>query len=142
MATFATTKLAHSPPAPSLMRMSASRWSSEDTDCGVPCTEPTNSALYTRGIVRGSVSGPRTSAPSTTWYACESISAPWWPSFPVITNRNWMFPLYPSSMSMPSSPQKRMLTYFMFTEPPKSSMPSSRLKATSMWSTVVPLPTE
>ena len=45
------------------------------------------------------------------------------------------------SVSIESSPTKSTEAYFTLTEPPKNSMPSSRLYATSMWSTLVAEPT-
>ena len=71
----------------------------------------------------------------------ESLSRPWWPCSPVIAKRNWPFPWYPSSVSKASSPAKRLERCLTFTVPPKNSKPSSSEKATSTWSTTVPLPT-
>ena len=66
---------------------------------------------------------------------------PWLPSSPVMAKRNWPLPWYPSSESKASSPTKRTESHLTLTVPPKNSKPSSRLKATSQCSTVVPEPT-
>src|SRR5688572_7915380 len=101
-------------------------------EAAAPGPAPMCVQLYTVGFeygVRSSGVEPSNSPPAS------AISARW------IENQNCPLPVYTSSQSYESSSQNATTACFRFGAPPKNSMPSSELAYTSMYSSVVPLPT-